>query len=913
MRHWSQLATRNWRARASRTLGSLAAIALGTGVVVWVTCCYESVTQAINRWSLEYIGKAHITVQSPFGRHEAIPQRLTESLAKAVNITCAAPSLVQRRRCEVWRQSDEAAGKPLPREWGDWAPEIDLTGIDLQLEPVVRDWKIIAGRALEPEDQNALVVDKTFAEEFKFQVGDAILVWSGVRDTPDRLEIVGLFDRKRLARYQKPIGLMRLPALQNLLEKQAFITTVDLVLADASRSAVERTAGELRARVRTIAPQAAIRTADARMKQIDAAQTQQNFVMVLLACIAMLTSLFIILSTLSMGMVERVRQFGLLRCIGATRMQLFGVVLAEVVPIGVTGILIGIPIGLGLAIATVWFVPQYIGTFTISERGVTLAVAAGLITTFIAGTIPALAAVRVTPLEAAHPRARRARPVLIFVVALAAVAVLAVQHFAIVDRLERSVRFLQYASLALILLYFAYALLAPLVVKLLGAPAVIVAAAALRLRTRLLNDQVGQAVWRSAGICCGLMVGLSLIIGLVVVNDSVRGGWHFPKQFPEAYVWSNDQLRADAPEILKTIPGIRNATACNAINVVVDEKRFLSDVLISATWFMGCDPDGFMDLIKLSFAEGDEATARARLREGGHILIADDFARSRNKHLGDEVTIYAQGRGRKFKVAGVMLSPAIDIAAGYFQLHSEYTVIASGSVLGSNADLKRYFGVDGFRALLLNFDLALEPAPPGWPPPIGTPEAARLGSYAYEESLSSERRWLRYRGEEILREICDRLNAPYANFGTVRDLKDEIDRSLHDMMVLLTAVPSVALLVAALGVANLMTANVAARAKQIAILRAVGATRGQVLRLVVGEALVLGLVGSVLGIALGTHTAGNITMMIGRMWGIQVAVQMPWGYIVVAIVLTLGLCLLAGILPARHAARTNIVDALHVA
>lgn len=913
MRHWSQLATRNWRARASRTLGSLAAIALGTGVVVWVTCCYESVTQAINRWSLAYVGSAQITVSSPFGRHEPIPQRLTEVLTKARNVKLAAPSLVQRRRCEVWRRADDEAGKTPPREWTEWAPEIDITGIDLKLEPDVREWKIVEGRASLPEDEHEVVVDRAFAEDEHFALGDYILVWSGVRDVPDKLKVVGFFERKRLARYQKPIGLMPLPVVQQMLEKQAFVTAIDLVLDDTSRSAVDRTAGELRPRIRPIAPQAVIRTADARMKQIEQAQTQQNFVMVLLACIAMLTSLFIILSTLSMGMVERVRQFGLLRCIGATRTQLFGSVLAEVAPIGIVGILLGVPIGLALAAATVWAVPQYIGTFQVSVRGVTLAVVAGLLTTFIAGIIPALAAIRVTPLEAAHPRARPIRPMWVVVVALLGLLMLVTQHFALVDKLERSVWFLQFASAALIILYFGYALLAPLVVKLLGNPAVYGAALALRLRTRLLNDQIGQAVWRSAGICCGLMVGLSLIIGLVVVNESVRNGWQFPKQFPEAYVWSNDQLRSDAPKILKEIPGIRNATTCNAINVVVDEKRFLSDTLISATWFMGCEPNEFMEMIKLAFSEGNETDARQKLSEGGYILIADDFARSRNKHMGDEVTIFSQGRKRNFKVAGVIMSPAIDIAAGYFQLHSEYTIIASGSVLGSNADMKRYFGVDGYRAILLNFDLPMEPAPAGWPPPKGSEASQRLGDYAYDKTLSLERRWLRFRGEEVLREICNRLNAPYANFGTVRDLKDEIDHSLHDMMLLLTAVPTVALLVAAVGVANLMTANVAARAKQIAILRAVGATRGQVLRLVIGEALVLGLVGSVLGIGLGMHVASNITTMIGRMWGFQVAVEMPWDYIGIAIALTLGLCLLAGIWPARHAARTNIVDALHVA
>jgi putative ABC transport system permease protein len=175
-----------------------------------------------------------------------------------------------------------------------------------------------------------------------------------------------------------------------------------------------------------------------------------------------------------------------------------------------------------------------------------------------------------------------------------------------------------------------------------------------------------------------------------------------------------------------------------------------------------------------------------------------------------------------------------------------------------------------------------------------------------------ERRWRRWREAQVLEEVRRRLAAPQVYSGTVAELKDEIDAELTRVTLLLTAIPGVALLVAAIGVANLMTANVTARAKQLAILRAVGATRGLVLRMVVGEALVLGLLGSALGLALGLHLAANITELVDRMWGFRVALRLPWGYVIATILLTVGLCIVAGALPARHASRTDIVDALHV-
>ncbi len=84
------------------------------------------------------------------------------------------------------------------------------------------------------------------------------------------------------------------------------------------------------------------------------------------------------------------------------------------------------------------------------------------------------------------------------------------------------------------------------------------------------------------------------------------------------------------------------------------------------------------------------------------------------------------------------------------------------------------------------------------------------------------------------------------------------------------------------------------------------------LRLVIGEAIVLGVLDSAMGLLLGIHLAGNITEMVQRMWGYRVVLEMPWMYLAAAACLTIGLCIIAGVMPARHAARNNIVDALHV-
>jgi len=915
MQHWSRLATRNWQARKVRTLGAVFAVAIGTAVVVWVACCNESIRQAVLPWAGGYVGNAHITVSSMRGKHDQIPQRLVAQLEKISNVKLAAPRLLQRRSCRPVTRTTLAAMPEEARRWSSEVPDVDLHGLDLKTEFTMRTYPLTAGRMLEFDDTYACVLEAAYAEECGVAVGDYLLVWDPSQSQPFELEIIGLFERRRIAKFQKPLALMRLPVLQRMTQKSVLVSTIDVTLADTDRKAVRKAAALIHRRAVRTAGNARVRSAEARMKQIEFAQNNQRLVMVMLSSVAMLTALFIILSTLSMGLLERVQQLGLLRCVGTTRWQLAALVMLEVIPLGAAGVVVGVPLGLGLTVLTVWLVPDYVGAFAISWSGIALAGGAGMATTVLAASLPALAAWRISPMEAARPRTRRSRDGLLVVIGAAALLLLTWQHYGLVAGSVRSPNFLVMAASAVVALYVAYALIAPAVVRLIGSPAVVAAAGVLRVRTRLLQDQVGYAVWRSAGICCGLMVGLSLVVGMIVVNDSVSSGWQFPTQFPAAYVWTFGEMGPDAADRIAKVPGVGGYTVANSINVIVEERPVIGARLLrSYTWFMGVDPDTFMELVKLEFLEGDETSARDMLKQGGYVVIADDFARSRNKHINDNVRVWDErvSGWRHFKVAAVVRSPALDIAAGYFQMHSEYSVVASGSVMGTNADVKRVFGIDGANLALLNFDLPDERVPADWPPARDSVESIGVPARFYDDRLPVEQRWRRWREREVLRDVRRELRSPGLNTGTVAELKDEIDTELTRMTRLLTAIPGVALVVAAIGVANLMTANVTARAKQLAILRAVGATRGLVLRMVVGEAVVLGLLGSALGLVLGFHLAANITELVDRMWGFKVALSLPWGYVIGTIIATVGLCVIAGILPARHASRTNIVDALHV-
>jgi putative ABC transport system permease protein len=156
----------------------------------------------------------------------------------------------------------------------------------------------------------------------------------------------------------------------------------------------------------------------------------------------------------------------------------------------------------------------------------------------------------------------------------------------------------------------------------------------------------------------------------------------------------------------------------------------------------------------------------------------------------------------------------------------------------------------------------------------------------------------------------DRFDPINTQIGSVRRLKKQIDNDIREVTLLMTAMPAIALAVAALGVANLMMVSVASRTRQIAILRAIGATKSQVVRLVFAEAVTLGLLGCLIGGILGVHASHSATVITERIVGIPFPLVIPWPNMISGMVLTVAVCVLAGILPARHAARNNIVDAM---
>jgi ABC-type lipoprotein release transport system permease subunit len=1038
MRHWSQLGIRNWRVRPGRTACALAAIALGVGVVVWVTCAYESVRLALVDQVWFWIGRSHLSVESMYGLYGVIPEQIAEDVAKDPNVAAVTARLKHGMevlplgrgpRPGLRPESEQPGGIPVQKAGGlpgqpgagmtvydqeagktpapssestrysareqvfDWnvADDADPTrsrqvvavGIDPRTEAEFRSFneENITGRLLKPGDTNAAVLDREVAESLGLKIGDRFVlrnVTTGeappAHEREGVLTVVGLIDMHRVAKRQKPIVIAPLRLVQELTGKLSpapSVTRVDLLLKDPSPTALRATRARIQKLVQTkyrSAP-AMVTSAEAKLRQIKTAERQTQFVLLLISTVALFTAFFVILSTLSMGMVERIGQLGMLRCLGMTRLQIAGLVLAEAVPLGMTGILLGIPVGFGFARLSVWLAPEYIGRFEVSHAGLLLALAGGAATTLLGALVPMVQAMRVSPLSASRPQARNPSALPVAAAAVLGVVLIAAHGYLINHTVVTDWFMNEYLPvMAASLLYGGYALLAPALVLTLGALAVRAAAGILRIRYRLLADQVGRAVWRSSAICCGLMVGLSLVVSVVVFSQSMASGWNFPKDFCEAFIYMSAPVPYAKADQARKISGAGRSALVNEQLQCRITGRGLLD--FGFTRFVAGDPEQFFRIATLVFVEGNQEDAVRKLKRGGHVLVTPEFCRAQRVKMGDRIHFSAGGRTVPMTIAGVVTSPALDIAANYFNAGEAMTMAAAYVVLGTLDDLQKYFNLPKEATLfLVDFDLKGPPdaAPP--PPAFAADDAPKLTdaadaarlfvswraamperakeidaieaqlhesqaeggrlNWAESEDLRLFRdamdsrlasdwrplgdaamRWRAYREDLVMRLIARATGTPAEHYGSVSVLKAQIDHDLRRATVLFATVPLVALIVAALGVGNLMMANVVSRTRQIAMLRAIGATREQITRLVMGEALVLGILGCLLGVALGLHMAESMSEMTERIWGYQAVWTIPHDLVSAAIGFTLGVCLVAGLIPALRASRSNVIDAL---
>jgi putative ABC transport system permease protein len=157
----------------------------------------------------------------------------------------------------------------------------------------------------------------------------------------------------------------------------------------------------------------------------------------------------------------------------------------------------------------------------------------------------------------------------------------------------------------------------------------------------------------------------------------------------------------------------------------------------------------------------------------------------------------------------------------------------------------------------------------------------------------------------IKRILINRHGREDFTITTQQQMLDVLGNVLNVLTFAVGALGGISLLVGGIGILTIMTIAVTERTGEIGLLRALGAERRQILSLFLGEAAVLAGLGGLAGLVLGAGGAQLLTMAVPHL-----PVHTPWSYVVAAEVLAVVIGLVAGVVPARRAAKMDPVEAL---
>jgi len=157
----------------------------------------------------------------------------------------------------------------------------------------------------------------------------------------------------------------------------------------------------------------------------------------------------------------------------------------------------------------------------------------------------------------------------------------------------------------------------------------------------------------------------------------------------------------------------------------------------------------------------------------------------------------------------------------------------------------------------------------------------------------------------IKRVLISRHGREDFTITTQQQMMDVLGEVLNVLTFAVGALGSISLVVGGIGIFTIMTIAIAERTGEIGLLRALGAERGQIMGLFLGEAAVLAGLGGVAGLILGAGGAQLLTLALPAL-----PVHTPWAYVAIAETLAIAIGLIAGVVPARHASQLDPVEAL---
>ncbi len=821
--------------RRSRTALLISTVALSSALIAAVACAMASVHHAVRQRVESTVGAADVRV-SRIGK-DALDPKVLEAIRAWPETRLAVARLGGAIALKRASREKIEADEPKAAFNDEAVPTIGF-GLDLPGHWSLYEYPLLEGRLIATSAEGGdaeIMLDRTAAEALGAGLGDRLDVQRF--GDPLTLTVVGIVRPPPLGTLSKPETYVTLSTMQAINQSPGAVREIDVLLKEPALA--ERIAEERSSQFeKGVVVRAGSKVVTGLNKNLQSSQLGMRIA----SALSFLAASFIIMTGLTTGVTERHRELAILRCIGGTRLQMAESQVATGVVVGGLGALIGLPLGVFGSFVLVTAFPERLpGGFVLNPSGLLTAAIGSLIAGVIGAAWPAVQAARTSPLEALAVRAHKPRLWGLLVCGVSGM-VLAGLHVLIlssannsgwltVDRL-----FLLDVMLGIPALFTGYFLMAVPVTWLLAGGLAPLLSAVLRLPRGLLVRTLHATPYRFGFTAAAMMMGLALLVGIWTNGQAIMRDWLGSIEFPDAFV-AGLSLSERTLERIEKLPAVTGVAAVS-IQTLRTDSFGLKAFDNTNTTFVGFDPEPFFRMTRLTWVQGDESSAREALKQGGAVLVANEFRVARGLGVGDTLTLSHNDKPYPFQIVGVVNSPGLDIASKFFSIGDDYLDNAVNGVFGTRDDLKRLFGNTGIQLIQIGIDPAADDA-------------------------------------EAMKQIRKLAGFEIISAGSGREIKAEIGKFLKSTLFIFSLVAVGAMLVACFGVANLIVAGVQARSFEFGVIRALGGSGGVLVRLVVAEALIVALSACVMGTLMGAQVSWGGQRMYEVMLGLVLTLRLP--------------------------------------
>ncbi|HZR48034.1 MAG TPA: FtsX-like permease family protein [Streptosporangiaceae bacterium] len=714
-------------------------------------------------------------------------------------------------------------------------------GVNVTSDPALSGFTLVTGQLPAAADQ--VDVDKSTAADQHFRLGQAVRVVTGIGAT-QVFYLAGTIDLG----VNPQIGDAAVLAFQT---PQAFRVTGQsgyaMIVARAapgvSQSAL---AAALSARMRPLEVQTGAMYASEEATAASHVGDVFGYGLLVFAGISLVVACIVIYNTFGILIAQRSREFALLRCVGASRRQVFRAMIAEAAATGLAAAATGIVLGIALSAGMLRLVKTS-PPLVLQPSALLIAACTGLVVTVGAALVPARAATRIAPVAAAagagtETLTRRAGRIG-FAAVIGALGLL-LTAFGMGARMPAGMLVIAAGGCVFFLAVLAIGpLFTPPMISLLAwlpRKALTRHAATLSLATA----NARRNPHRVAATTAALTIGITLMTLFTVVFSSIQASADdaIAGHFPFDFIVSANGFQKVPPS---AVAAVRRAPG---LSVVAAEYEQLATVGSQQDLVGAFDHDALGVAVKPAMLAGS-------LTAVGPGTAAADSGR-----VGRVITVITPDAGRlRLRIVAVYSS------------QTYHTPIPS--VLISSADFVRGFRPTGPDRVVIDAARGVS---------TGASRAAVAAAIGSD---------------------------PLLKMTTFADYKSSLDSQVNTILEVVAGLVALAIIIALTGISSTLTLSVIERTRESALLRALGLTGGQLRRMLLSEAVLMGLLAAVLGGALGIGFGAALLAAFRHSGGLGV-LSVP----IVRLVLygaAAGLVsAAAAVLPARRAARTSVITPL---